>query len=327
VGDLSNFTWKIYTTPDAYRIQECRYPAPPGRIPVSALICYEKGEYKDYRPLAGHESLYRALAAVPPTPEGILEFARQYGRLGEGVEEHFVRPEGSYGPAEPLREWRKTIEWLKELIRLWGLVQKKDSAQLSKVIRWQHKSAVHYRATEEFVRQLRGPGDSEPSLDFQCLRDPGVTIASVDYDPSLLTAFAAGDVLDPAQCFIVRIISDALKETVQPVLRWDKNRRKVLLRYFPCSLLGAIYLQFSTAILGGRETRMCPVCQKYFEVTAVASRNDRLTCSDSCRVRAYRDRQAKARELHSKKWSIKRIAKEIGSDVSTVKKWISSMKG
>jgi hypothetical protein len=132
------------------------------------------------------------------------------------------------------------------------------------------------------------------------------------------------EVVEPAKCFVLRIINSYLGRAAQPVLLWDSKskHRKVLLRYYPRSLLGAIALQFATAILSERATRICPVCQRYYEVTAQASRNDRLTCSNRCRVRAYRDRQQKARELHREGWTKKRIAAELGSDVTKIKKWL-----
>src|SRR5262249_42108217 len=126
--------------------------------------------------------------------------------------------------------------------------------------------------------------------------------------------------------FVLRIVNDHLSRATQPALLWDQKHRKVIQRNYPRSLFGAVHLQFSAAILSGRETQVCPVCGRYFEVTALASRNDRLTCSNRCRVRAYRDRQQKARDLHAKNWSLQRIAKELGSEISTIKKWLAQSK-
>jgi hypothetical protein len=47
-----------------------------------------------------------------------------------------------------------------------------------------------------------------------------------------------------------------------------------------------------------------------------------LTCSDACRQKAHRDRQAKARQLHSEGHSPTDIAQSIGSSVEAVQRWL-----
>jgi hypothetical protein len=321
-GDLSTFTWEVPISPDAFHIEECRRvqldrPAEP------ALVWKGGGPVRHCQPLNGKESLYRTLADVSPTPEGILGFARQYGRLGEGVEAFATLADGSLATVEPLDAWRRTVVWLGEAVRLWDLAQKGDRAELSKVIQWLGKGAVRYRAPRELLLLLHG---SEPPDEVMNLWNKMHTIASAHDNPGLLASFAPGEVEAPARCFVLRIVNDSLGRAAQPALLWDQKHRKILQRNYPRSLLGAVHLQFAAAILSGRETRACPVCGRYFEVTALASRNDRLTCSNRCRVRAYRDRQQRARQLHGEGWSPKRIAEELGSKVSRVKKWLSQNK-
>jgi hypothetical protein len=160
----------------------------------------------------------------------------------------------------------------------------------------------------------------EPPAEASDLFHKANTIASADHNPGLLASFAPGEVEAPARCVVLRIVNDSLGRAAQPALLWDQKHRKVPQRNYPRSLLGAVHLQFAAAILSGREARMCPVCGRYFEVTALASRNDRLTCSNRCRVRAYRDRQQRARELHGEGWSLTRIAEDLGSKIFRVKK-------
>jgi hypothetical protein len=322
-GDLSTFGWDVPLSPDAFRIEEC---VSQGK-PAPALVWQEDGPVRHYWPLAGKESLYRILAAVSPTPEGIVDFARQYGRLGEGVETYSTLPDGSYATVEPLAGWRTTIGWLGEAVRLWDLAQQSDSAELSKVIRWDKKGVVRYQAPRDLLIRVFGslPPPELRSIIESMIEEKHV-IASTVHNPKRFAAFAQGDVVEPARCVVLSLVNDCLSRTAQPALLWDVKARRVLLRHYPRSLLGAVSLQFATAILSGRTTQTCPVCGRYFEVTALASRNDRLTCSNRCRVRAYRDRQQKARELHGKGWSFKRISKELGSDVSTIKQWLSHHK-
>jgi DNA-binding NarL/FixJ family response regulator len=78
------------------------------------------------------------------------------------------------------------------------------------------------------------------------------------------------------------------------------------------------------AIDGDRRYQQCPVCRRWFELTPGVHRADKLTCSQACRTRAYRHRQEKAVQLHAEGRTVRQIAKEIGSDVKTVRGWIQN---
>jgi hypothetical protein len=312
-GDLHTAVWMVPLGADAFRVEECKPTDKTSTEPC--LVWREGGPFREYWIMAARESLYRRLAAVSPTPDGILEFARQYGRLGEGTEEFATLPDGSRRTVEPLRGWRKVIVWLAEAVRLWDLANGHDRAALSEVVRWA-KGEVGYRMPRRLQKVLHG--ELLRGRRIRWLLDALNPITSFDG-----SVFTPGDVVEPARCFALHIVNGFLNRAAQPALLWDSKAKRVLLRHYPRSLLGAVALQFGTAILSGRTTRICPVCQRYFEVTAQASRNDRLTCSDRCRIRAYRDRQERARQLHAKGWTAKRIANELGSEADTVKKWIT----
>jgi hypothetical protein len=108
---------------------------------------------------------------------------------------------------------------------------------------------------------------------------------------------------------------------------WNPLTGKVELRLRPNDLLGFMFLQLGGAVLGGRRFRQCPVCGKWSLLTPGVNRADRVTCSGYCRLKLYRRRKARALELHRRGWSPARIAKEIGSDVSKVKAWVSQAQG
>jgi Putative ATPase subunit of terminase (gpP-like) len=111
-----------------------------------------------------------------------------------------------------------------------------------------------------------------------------------------------------------------------PPVLWHQQTKRLVLQLVPPSLMDAMLLQFADAIQGGKRYHQCEACSRWFERRPGLARADRQTCSDSCRVKLYRLRQARARELHGEGWSAKRIAKELGSDVSTIKKWASKNK-
>jgi hypothetical protein len=324
LGDLSGFVWAAPAEPGAFAWQECReYDARPEKY--RGLVRQKGSRMRQYRPFAGTLSLYRALAKVEPTEAGILAFVQRYGPLGEGVETR-AETEGERSVAvEPFPAWQLTVIWLRALVRLWDMIQGGDSDGLARVIKWRGKEKVLYQASPDLLTAL-GHSAALPEIVRELLGsfwEDRATIASADGIPRAVTHFTPGDVVHPARLFLIDSINGILGRTTQPAILWDDKNARVRMSTYPRSLLGAAYLQFATAILSGRLSRTCQVCGRAFEVTNVSSRNDRLTCSNTCRTRAYRDRQQRARDLRAKGWPLKRISKELGSDVSIIKRWLT----
>jgi hypothetical protein len=101
----------------------------------------------------------------------------------------------------------------------------------------------------------------------------------------------------------------------------------LLLKLIPPSLWHAMYFQFADAIHGNKRYKRCEGCGRWFELSPSVNRADRLTCSDSCRVKLYRQRMRRAQEMHAKGITVAVIASELGSDVKTIKTWIKKRKG
>jgi hypothetical protein len=88
-----------------------------------------------------------------------------------------------------------------------------------------------------------------------------------------------------------------------------------------------MWLQFSQAVSENKRFRQCQQCFSWIEILPPITRSSRLYCSDVCRIRAQRTGVLRAREMHGGRKSIKEIATELGSDVDTVRRWISDEKG
>jgi hypothetical protein len=108
---------------------------------------------------------------------------------------------------------------------------------------------------------------------------------------------------------------------------WNAQAKRPVLYVRPPTLLRCLYLQALRAVLDERSYRQCPACRRWFELGRGAERADRTICSASCRVKLYRDRQQQARALRRKGRTLKQISKELGSDMPTIKKWVSRGKG
>lgn len=83
-----------------------------------------------------------------------------------------------------------------------------------------------------------------------------------------------------------------------------------------------VWLQFAAAYLGEKQYRECATCGSPFEISPDVHRTNRKFCSDTCRVKHYQRRKAKAIKLRAKGEKLRAIAKETGTDVEQVKKWV-----
>jgi hypothetical protein len=119
----------------------------------------------------------------------------------------------------------------------------------------------------------------------------------------------------------------ALDPIRKPRIDWNLKERRAVLKLSPPCLLDAMHFQLGRALLGDKGYRKCEACGRWFEPGAGPNkRSDRRICSDSCRVALYRRRKARARELRAAGWTAKRIARELGAELSKVHKWLSKDK-
>jgi hypothetical protein len=101
-----------------------------------------------------------------------------------------------------------------------------------------------------------------------------------------------------------------------------KRRNLDMIHLIPRHLLGALWLQFALAVGGEKEYRACPSCRGWFELSPETAKKSKMYCKEACRSRAYRDRKCRAQELAAEGKRPAEVAKELGTDVKTVKKWL-----
>jgi hypothetical protein len=141
--------------------------------------------------------------------------------------------------------------------------------------------------------------------------------------------FEADDPVSPAWAYLQQDLDLHLHHTaaeIATVAAWDPKRGRPALRFEAPTLLAAVWLQLADAVSNDRTFGRCRECGKLFEVAPDAARTHRRFCSNGCRSRSYRERQERARQLHAAKKSFEEIAEELGSDVATVRKWITGFK-
>jgi hypothetical protein len=119
---------------------------------------------------------------------------------------------------------------------------------------------------------------------------------------------------------------DAILSEVPVFLSASEQHGMLRLRTQVDTLMVAMKLQLVLSIVEHKHYRTCEQCQKPFEVTPQVNRSDRIYCSDNCRVKAYQRRRKQAIALRHAGRTLREIAKAVGSDMATVKKWVEEEK-
>jgi hypothetical protein len=295
----------------------------------------KSGGTRWYEPFQDEPALFRKFADMPPSPEYILQFANEYGNLGE-FERELGPGETSLGmrivKAEPLIGWVGMIRSMRQAVSLWDLAMDGDMEALEERMFWEENLVV-YRPPS--LSKLLGAHQDrwnfwigiEPPDPHVELFDDRYVLRNSEHDQSQSVRLF-GDIVAAALFTVQRIINPWLigdPDRRGPFLRLDMEieSKRPRLRHWPSNLATALWLQFATAVSENRRYHLCKECGRWFEVPRRGGRISREYCSNSCRTIAYRGRQEKARQLHSEGKPLKEIAQELGSDVKTVKGWIS----
>ena len=309
---------KITSPPQQYLVPI----GPPGAAPA----------FRRYRPL-DHTGLFRRFSETAPTKDGVFQFAKEFGRLGGRATTH-IQPASRANSkmyfvqqAEDMNRWGDEIETMKNAIELWEGCRERNRKALSQRIHWQHAGHPSRPVSVSYI----GP---ESRFGTQRLQ---VVIAmekgSSGFEP--IENYKPGDVLAPAWRALLQIVNVKLQEhTATPQLAWPwtaKVTRRWLsgreqeppsMQLVPGSLISALWMQVLHAITGNKEYSQCHQCGRWFEVAA-QKRADARFCSNACRFKAYRARQKKARQMQEAGVAVKEIADRLGSDVHTIKGWVS----
>jgi hypothetical protein len=263
--------------------------------------------------------LFRTFGHVKPSREGIKEFADRFGLLGlpQGHGAAYLsvkhdRPPKSDGEAflgsgELLSSWCDHIGAMSRAVDLWERscdAESGNESALKSIIQWKEEDRVVYCSPY-------GGGE---------------TIAGSEIYPHILQRLQRGGLVRPAQFYLQRLIEEAQAAiTARLLWRPPAKRSGVLaverlgLYFVPSNLLSCLWLQLAQAVAGEYRFHRCkaPDCQKLILVSRhprVGASKNKLTCSNTCRIRLYQERIRLASELRSGGKSIKEIASALGDD-------------
>ena len=212
---------------------------------------------------------------------------------------------------------QKSIVRMRHSVDLWKLLQSNDAVGLARHIRWYSDPSSGLAVWYDSHPELK-PGTAPPRPDIRETTE----IASSTKNLGLLRRLRADDLRTPALQYLVDTIRDCLNQQVVPHLLCIPYQEAVVWHQVPKTLLSALWLQFSIAIMENKRYSKCKECTSWFEMSVPSGRSTRQYCSDVCKLKAYQERKRRALKLSEAGRSVNEIAKELDSDVRTVRGWL-----
>lgn len=190
---------------------------------------------------------------------------------------------------ENLESWKREIGALRNAVDLWRAMLKGRQELVS-----------------AFKKQLGDPDKLPMKVSHMLHLD--------DRDPAMA-----------ALSVVQRSASSVLKSGLEVDFLFTRNEPRLQLSLKPHSLRGAIWLQFAAAVEERRNLEKYKNCGRPFEISRAAptgKRSDAKFCSTGCRVEGYHVRIEQARRLAKSGVPLAEIAREVGSDAATVRRWV-----
>jgi hypothetical protein len=275
-----------------------------------------------YRPLDVYSGLFRVLADTEPTFDGVQTFADRFGSLGGELSSRIEIQPDAQRPAylawgEELQDWRREIGNMRAAIRLWEHARHGDTDELARMgLRWRGETGVEIAP--------------DPDIPIRDLTEPVVLnswIASDHLGDDVRRLFVPGDLVGPALHLMQRLVNENMRKRASPRLIRNETRSQFSIWLVPEGLIGAVWVQFARAVERNNEFRRCSECGIWFELSPQTARSHKQFCSNACRTKAYRKRQAEAARLHGEGLALEDIARELESDPDTVRGWIERKRG
>jgi hypothetical protein len=250
------------------------------------LVGVPGAAFVGYRPSV---ALFRDFADLDGTAEAVLGFANRYGRLGP-ANDHTM---------DYLDSWRDRSGEMRQLVTLGDALSGGDGKKIRDALGTLTKEDLRVVA-----ERRNTPGARVTPLGITAGEYAHAALARIGY------------VLLTRRGFFENLTLEGdwgPKAVVQARFRHDH-------------LWGFMLFQFGMSLIDGRRFRRCEGCGKWFPLAPSVNRADRTTCSGSCRFQQYRRRRLRAVELYDAGKTVKQIAKELGSEVETVKGWVTGRK-
>jgi hypothetical protein len=267
IKPINGFRWREHLTPGLRTAEPCLVPNEAG--------------WQRYA-LLRQKSVLSAFqrTAERPSKDAILGFANRFGPLDQLGPLRHVDDD----PGAPVREWGEPLSvWEHELGAFLELRRTWDHAEVLQQDMW---GPGRQREAREYLRQrIQWRDDGSLLYDSgQAGSDVPTTAPIPEAVREVIRRFEAGDIAEPARLCVRQEVSRRLRKRVHPFLLPNNE-----LRFFPDSLISAIYLLLALELSGrSGNQRECQACGRVF----FAGRSDQRFCEKACRDRAgYHNRR------------------------------------
>jgi len=259
--------------------------------------------------------LFLHLADTPADKRGVQAFREKCEEVLNRTPMRTTVAAPDLLPAHSGQDWEGSARWMRLLVDLWRMAQKKKQADLSRHIRWtepkSNKKCVVYECRHNDYPEARLSGDIHEIIASNVVR--------ADW----LTVLKPKDLFAPAFAFIETKVNHHLGANVSAQLLLGAKSKRLSLEVIPRTFSAFIWLQFGRAVAEGKEYSRCFTCGTYFEHSAETARTNRRFCSNACRSKNYRERQEEARLRHAEGWFLHEIVRYLDSDEATVQGWLA----
>jgi len=263
------------------------------------LIPIEKSGWERY-PVLQHRALLDDFISLGknPTARRVRARAKRYGPLGVWVQ---IEPHGGGDVVlgESLHEW----QWHSRAVATWSQLfewlERGDATSLSPFVRWQQRpvgvgiriASLNGRPDGNLATRVHVSSDytSFGAMPQGAFWDGGM-LASEEYDPErILTELRYRDSIEPIRLYLHMRVNQALRERITRTILYPSRE----IRYFPVSLLGAIYVRLQDHLTPDSRLaeRRCHYsgCRNLF----IPRRRDQIYCSRPCRQAASYHKEAR----------------------------------
>jgi hypothetical protein len=264
--------------------------------------------YRDYAPLRVAE-LFKRLAEVQETQDGIGGFANRFGLLGDTrlASRDRSAEMSALITGEDIDLWRGAIQRMKQALQLWELIRAEDNQELGRLLKK--------------VRLPYAPGPLVSGTPFPY--GSGGGFPGETPNPRIDMT----DILTAARLLLGVWMGHSLQRQVSPRPLWDPQEERYVIRILPLTLQGAIWWQFARAVAGEIQFRKCKVCGELIEIAVGGAggghRSHTEFCSGKCRQKDHRNKMKQAHEMKARGKTDREIARYFKTRIDSIKRWLT----